>query len=59
MMIFPSLDSSWLCSVEYLGLRNICVPQQEKVYVQHRVTENAQLLWDLITKKKGCFYIAG
>ncbi|CAF96712.1 unnamed protein product, partial [Tetraodon nigroviridis] len=33
--------------------------QQEKVYVQHRVTENARLLWELITKKKGCFYIAG
>ncbi|XP_056874535.1 NADPH-dependent diflavin oxidoreductase 1 isoform X5 [Takifugu flavidus] len=33
--------------------------QQEKVYVQHRVLENAKLLWDLIASKNGCFYIAG
>ncbi|XP_034457604.1 NADPH-dependent diflavin oxidoreductase 1 isoform X1 [Hippoglossus hippoglossus] len=33
--------------------------QEEKVYVQHRVTENAALLWDLIANKRGCFYIAG
>ncbi|KAF7653046.1 hypothetical protein LDENG_00088030 [Lucifuga dentata] len=33
--------------------------QEEKVYVQHRVKENAKLLWDLITRKHGCFYIAG
>lgn len=33
--------------------------QQEKVYVQHRVAENAKLLWDLIKNKNGCFYIAG
>lgn len=45
--------------MDYVELRNICVPQQDKVYVQQRVTENAQLMWDLITKKKGCFYIAG
>uniref|UniRef100_A0A674NL93 NADPH-dependent diflavin oxidoreductase 1 n=1 Tax=Takifugu rubripes TaxID=31033 RepID=A0A674NL93_TAKRU len=32
---------------------------QEKVYVQHRVLENAKLLWDLIASKNGCFYIAG
>lgn len=33
--------------------------QEEKVYVQHRVRENAKLLWDLITNKNACFYIAG
>lgn len=36
----------------------VCV-QEEKVYVQHHVRENAQLLWDLIANKSGCFYIAG
>ncbi|CAK6972512.1 NADPH-dependent diflavin oxidoreductase 1 [Scomber scombrus] len=33
--------------------------QEEKVYVQQRVRENSELLWDLITNKGGCFYIAG
>ncbi|XP_034565103.1 NADPH-dependent diflavin oxidoreductase 1 [Notolabrus celidotus] len=33
--------------------------QEEKVYVQHRVKENAELLWDLIANKNACFYIAG
>ncbi|XP_061581946.1 NADPH-dependent diflavin oxidoreductase 1 [Cololabis saira] len=33
--------------------------QEEKVYVQHRVQENAALLWDLISKKGACVYIAG
>ncbi|TKS84077.1 NADPH-dependent diflavin oxidoreductase 1 [Collichthys lucidus] len=33
--------------------------QEEKVYVQHRVKENAELLWDLIANKRACFYIAG
>lgn len=33
--------------------------QEEKVYVQHRVTDNAPLLWDLIANKNACFYIAG
>ncbi|KAM9323499.1 NADPH-dependent diflavin oxidoreductase 1 isoform 2-T2 [Pholidichthys leucotaenia] len=33
--------------------------QEEKVYVQHRVKENGKLLWDLITDKNACFYIAG
>nr|XP_046230937.1 NADPH-dependent diflavin oxidoreductase 1 [Scatophagus argus] len=33
--------------------------QEEKVYVQHRVRENAELLWDLIANKGACFYIAG
>ncbi|KAM3600489.1 uncharacterized protein V6R79_024271 [Siganus canaliculatus] len=33
--------------------------QEDKVYVQHRVKENGRLLWDLITNKNACFYIAG
>lgn len=33
--------------------------QEEKVYVQHRVRENGELLWDLIANKNACFYIAG
>ncbi|KAF7217658.1 NADPH-dependent diflavin oxidoreductase 1 [Nothobranchius furzeri] len=33
--------------------------QEEKVYVQHRVKENAALLWNLVAQKKACFYIAG
>lgn len=33
--------------------------QEEKVYVQHYVRKNAELLWDLITNKGACFYIAG
>lgn len=33
--------------------------QEEKVYVQHRLRENGQLLWELIAKQSACFYIAG
>lgn len=33
--------------------------QEEKVYVQHCVRQNAELLWDLIANKSACFYIAG
>ncbi|XP_068430284.1 NADPH-dependent diflavin oxidoreductase 1 isoform X2 [Clinocottus analis] len=33
--------------------------QDEKVYVQDRVKENAKLLWDLIANRSACFYIAG
>ncbi|XP_044029150.1 NADPH-dependent diflavin oxidoreductase 1 [Siniperca chuatsi] len=33
--------------------------QEEKVYVQHRVRENAELLWDLIANKSAYVYIAG
>ncbi|MEQ2167034.1 hypothetical protein GOODEAATRI_000087, partial [Goodea atripinnis] len=36
----------------------VCV-QEEKVYVQHRVRENTALLWELMTNKNACFYIAG
>lgn len=45
--------------LEELHLINVCLFQQEKVYVQQRVLENAKLLWDLIASKNGCFYIAG
>ncbi|XP_078128386.1 NADPH-dependent diflavin oxidoreductase 1 [Sander vitreus] len=33
--------------------------QEEKVYVQHRVRDNAELMWDLIANRSACFYIAG
>ncbi|XP_018588484.2 NADPH-dependent diflavin oxidoreductase 1 [Scleropages formosus] len=33
--------------------------QEEKVYVQHRVSEQAGLLWELISKRNAHFYIAG
>uniref|UniRef100_A0A3Q4G9W5 NADPH-dependent diflavin oxidoreductase 1 n=1 Tax=Neolamprologus brichardi TaxID=32507 RepID=A0A3Q4G9W5_NEOBR len=33
--------------------------QEAKVYVQHRVRDNGELLWDLIANKNACFYIAG
>ncbi|KAK3527280.1 hypothetical protein QTP86_018608 [Hemibagrus guttatus] len=33
--------------------------QEDKVYVQHRVKEQAKLLWDLIVNKNAFFYIAG
>lgn len=33
--------------------------QEEKVYVQHRIRENAEFLVDLIANKQACFYIAG
>ncbi|KAK7895815.1 hypothetical protein WMY93_021140 [Mugilogobius chulae] len=33
--------------------------QENKVYVQHRISENAELLMDLITNKNAYFYIAG
>ncbi|MFT7817556.1 NADPH-dependent diflavin oxidoreductase 1 isoform X2 [Arapaima gigas] len=33
--------------------------QEDKVYVQHRITEQARLLWDLIVNRNAHFYIAG
>lgn len=33
--------------------------QEEKVYVQHRISENAKFLMDLIANKNAFFYIAG
>ncbi|KAF5909748.1 NADPH-dependent diflavin oxidoreductase 1, partial [Clarias magur] len=33
--------------------------QEDKVYVQHRVKEQAKLVWELIENKNAFFYIAG
>ncbi|XP_072285618.1 NADPH-dependent diflavin oxidoreductase 1 isoform X2 [Pyxicephalus adspersus] len=33
--------------------------QDEKIYVQHRIKENAAYLWDLIDRKQAYFYLAG
>ncbi|XP_063065983.1 NADPH-dependent diflavin oxidoreductase 1 [Engraulis encrasicolus] len=33
--------------------------QEDKIYVQHRIKEQAKLLWDLIANKNAFFYIAG
>lgn len=33
--------------------------QKDKIYVQHRITENAEFLMDLIINKNAFFYIAG
>ncbi|KAF7688733.1 NADPH-dependent diflavin oxidoreductase 1 [Silurus meridionalis] len=33
--------------------------QEDKVYVQHRLKEQAKLLWELIVNKNAFFYIAG
>lgn len=33
--------------------------QEDKVYVQHRIRENAEFLMEMIVNKNGCFYIAG
>ncbi|KAL2100070.1 hypothetical protein ACEWY4_004464 [Coilia grayii] len=33
--------------------------QEDKIYVQHRVKEQAKVLWDLIANKNAFFYIAG
>ncbi len=54
----------WLCVSPLYPLwqmmeLNVFVFQEEKVYVQHRVRQNAELLWDLIANKSACFYIAG
>uniref|UniRef100_A0A3P9HZ33 NADPH-dependent diflavin oxidoreductase 1 n=1 Tax=Oryzias latipes TaxID=8090 RepID=A0A3P9HZ33_ORYLA len=54
--------SEWELMVEAGGLTLFTAfsrDQEEKVYVQHRVRENAALLWDLISRRKACFYIAG
>lgn len=49
---------SCVSSVAHHESECVCV-QEDKVYVQHRVSENAELLWDLIANKSACFYIAG
>uniref|UniRef100_A0A8C7WWG8 Oxidoreductase FAD/NAD(P)-binding domain-containing protein n=1 Tax=Oryzias sinensis TaxID=183150 RepID=A0A8C7WWG8_9TELE len=54
--------SEWELMVEAGGLTLFTAfsrDQEEKVYVQHRVREKAALLWDLICRRKACFYIAG
>ncbi|KAM9327009.1 NADPH-dependent diflavin oxidoreductase 1 [Gastrophryne carolinensis] len=33
--------------------------QEDKIYVQHQIKENAAYLWDLIHAKQACFYLAG
>ncbi|GFT20663.1 NADPH-dependent diflavin oxidoreductase 1 [Nephila pilipes] len=33
--------------------------QEDKIYVQHRITENGPLMWDLIQNRKATIYIAG
>ncbi|XP_018422764.1 PREDICTED: NADPH-dependent diflavin oxidoreductase 1 [Nanorana parkeri] len=33
--------------------------QEDKIYVQHRIKENAAYLWDLINRKQAYFYLAG
>ncbi|XP_053619862.1 NADPH-dependent diflavin oxidoreductase 1 isoform X2 [Plodia interpunctella] len=33
--------------------------QDNKVYVQHKIVENADLLWRLINSEKACIYISG
>nr|XP_039265010.1 NADPH-dependent diflavin oxidoreductase 1-like isoform X1 [Styela clava] len=33
--------------------------QDEKIYVQHRIAEHGQLLWDIISKCNGNIYVAG
>ncbi|XP_076867747.1 NADPH-dependent diflavin oxidoreductase 1 [Brachyhypopomus gauderio] len=33
--------------------------QEDKIYVQHRIKEQAKLLWDLVGNRNAFFYIAG
>lgn len=33
--------------------------QEDKVYVQHRIKENAKLLREQIIEQGGCFFVAG
>ena len=33
--------------------------QGHKIYVQHRIKECSQLVWDVMEMQKGYFYIAG
>jgi sulfite reductase alpha subunit-like flavoprotein len=33
--------------------------QDDKVYVQHKIVENGSLVWDLLSTKNACFYVAG
>ncbi len=33
--------------------------QDKKVYVQHRMQEFEQKIWDIVSERKGFFYICG
>jgi len=33
--------------------------QQQKIYVQHKILEKKEEIWESIHNKKGCFYICG
>ncbi|XP_038063679.1 NADPH-dependent diflavin oxidoreductase 1-like isoform X2 [Patiria miniata] len=33
--------------------------QEDKIYVQHLMAENSALLWEMIDRRKACFFIAG
>lgn len=33
--------------------------QEEKIYVQHRLKENSEIVWDYIEKQKAWCYLAG
>lgn len=34
-------------------------PQEDKVYVQHRIRENKGLVWDLLSRDNAHIYVAG
>ncbi|KAF3848689.1 hypothetical protein F7725_015186 [Dissostichus mawsoni] len=56
-MVGPGPD--WLLSARPYRRGSLRENTEEKVYVQQRVRENAELLWDLIANRSACFYIAG
>jgi len=33
--------------------------QPEKLYIQHKIKEDAKIMWDLLSQKKGHFYLCG
>jgi len=33
--------------------------QPEKLYIQHKIKEDSQILWDFLSQKKGHFYLCG
>ena len=37
----------------------IVLLQDHKVYVQHKIAEQSQLLWNLIERHKACIYVSG
>nr|XP_021155924.1 NADPH-dependent diflavin oxidoreductase 1-like [Columba livia] len=34
-------------------------PQEEKIYVQHRIQENRRLVWELLSSRRAHVYLAG